>query len=258
MGRVVIVGGSPGLTGAVALAAQAALRAGAGLVTCAVPRTVHDIIEVKCTEAMSVPLPDDAQGQLTAAAHSALQETLANATAIVIGVGIGRSEQTTKFLAQLLENVVVPHAIDADALWHLARLPELRDRGHDLRVLTPHDGEWQRLGACDSARFVAETPGVLVRKGPQSRVLQGTLRYTNGTGNPGLASGGTGDVLAGVLGAFLARAGATPWDATVRAVWVHGRAGDLAAAALGEESLLASDVIDHLPQAIQEVLAPRS
>ena len=145
MGRVVIVGGSRGLTGAVALAAWAALRSGAGLVTCAIPASLNDIIETKTTEAMSFPLPEDGQGNLVSEATVPLSRLLETAHSVVLGPGSGRAPTTTAFLESLLEELTLPHLIDADGLWHLAQLPEVLGAGHPDRVLTPHSGEMKRL-----------------------------------------------------------------------------------------------------------------
>ncbi|MEM7164517.1 MAG: NAD(P)H-hydrate dehydratase [Planctomycetota bacterium] len=264
-GRLLIIGASPGLTGAVALAAQSALRAGAGLVTCAVPASANAIIETKCTEPMSLALPETNDGHLHLDALASLEDALQSAAAVVVGPGLGRSAATTEFLQQLLPQLQQPHLVDADGLWHLAQLRNVLVAGHKQRILTPHEGEWQRLATTASPTdassggtpvaegdFVTEVPGVLVRKGPGTRVLARDRCFINSTGNPGLATGGTGDVLAGIIGAFVAR-GDTPWNSAVRGVWVHGRAGDIAANHVGEESLIASDVVAALPTAMQHV-----
>ena len=264
MGRLVIIGGSPGLTGAVSLAAHAALRSGAGLVTCAVASGIHSILEVKCTEPMSVPLPDDGgKGILGAGSIAALDACLDRADAVVVGPGIGRAEETSAFLRELLPALEIPCLIDADALWHLSRLPQLWASG-SLRVLTPHEGEFRRLHPspgglstrvdleAEAVRMAHERGVTVVLKGPGSLVTDGERRFSNPTGNAGLATGGSGDVLAGILGAFLAR-GDSAWNAAVRGVFVHGLAGDLAARKLGEDSLIAGDVIDHLPGAFAQL-----
>lgn len=266
MGRLLVIGASPGLTGAVALAGEAALRSGTGLVTVAVPASLDAILEIKLTEAMTLGLPERPPGALAEESLRTLVPALETADAVVLGPGLGRAPETTTFVEQLLGRLRVPHVVDADALWHLAQLETSDPFGApDQRVLTPHQGELRRLLA--AARITAppseaaaqewlgrpERSGpTLVLKGPGSLVLTPGSRYQNETGNPGMATGGSGDVLAGVIGAFLAR-GESPWDATVRAVWLHGRAGDLAAEAVGQESLIASDLIRFLPVAIREL-----
>ncbi|MFQ5654150.1 MAG: NAD(P)H-hydrate dehydratase [Planctomycetota bacterium] len=262
MGKLLIIGGSQGLSGAVVLASEAALRSGVGLVTCAVPQLIGSILEVKTTEAMTAPLPDSGKGILQPAAIAHLQPHLAAAGALVIGPGMGREAATCGFFRTLLPTLRLPSVLDADGLWHLAREPALLRRGDPKRVLTPHSGEMEGLRASlgmepgerreVAQRFVDKVAGVLVLKGPGTLICEGERAVENPTGNPGMASGGMGDVLAGIIGAFLAR-GDSPWDAARRAAWLHGRAGDLAAARVGEESLIASDLIAALPDAIREL-----
>lgn len=264
MGHLLIVGGSPGLTGAVVLCARAALRCGVGCVTCAVPASLNSIIEVLCLEPMSLPLPEDGSGTLGPESMSVLATRLDRYDAIVVGPGLGRAARTGHFQRELLAALERPHVIDADALWHLAADPASAVIPRAPRVLTPHAGELARLQGTAEApaagaahRVLAHPRVVLVRKGPNTEVEWEGQRYRNDTGNPGLAKGGTGDVLAGMVGAFLAR-GDTPWDAAVRGVWLHGRAGDHAAARLGQESVIASDVIAALPEALLELQETRS
>ena len=270
MGRVLIVGGSRGMAGAVILAARAALRSGAGLVTAALPSSLVATFDGACLEAMSISLPEDPEGSATAAGLRTLAPHLDRTDALVIGPGFGRAETTEALFRAVIDRYNGPHVIDADGAWFLARAPETLAAGSDTRVLTPHDGEFARLldglGSQHAAlthrhdrersttAFAAAVPGVLVRKGPRTRIACGDEIAINETGNPGLATGGTGDVLAGVIGGLLAR-GDRPWVAARRAVWLHGRAGDRARDRLGEESLIASDAIEELPGAFLEMAA---
>lgn len=271
MGRLLIVGGSTGLTGAVALASEAALRSGVGLVTAAVPASLNAILEVKLTEAMTLAVPDrERAGCFDALGAGVLHTALERADALVLGPGLGRAAETTRFVTDLLARLTKPFVIDADALWHLgvilgegpiqeggaARSPSLTDA-----VATPHAGEARLLfeaaglpaePAIAGARaFLRRFGGTWILKGAPTEVLDANRQFQNPSGNPGMATGGSGDVLAGMVGAFLAR-GDSPWDAAVRAVWLHGRAGDLAASELGEESLIASDLVRFLPRALRE------
>ncbi len=284
VGKLGIVGGSPGLTGAVVLAQAAALRSGCGLVTCAVPESLHAIVATQTIEAMTLPLPDDL-GHLTRQSRDAVATLFASVDAMVLGPGLGRDVRSAEVLEEALSSDL-PAVFDADALWHLAHLGA--DRAIDLRgrIITPHEGELRRLvEACghrwtsrngeDVATLAHRWNTVIVAKGPRTIVATpGGNLTTNTSGNPGLASGGTGDVLAGIVGAFLAR-GDSPVDAAVRAVWLHGRAADFAAygdaacestgrppcypdvTGIGEESLIASDVIANLPLAIRELQVDR-
>jgi len=262
MGRVLLVGGSTGLSGAVILAARAALRSGAGLVVAAVPRSIEPVFATACLEATSVPLPDDAEGSLIAAGISRLEAELGRADALVLGPGLGRAAGTGALVALILDRFTGPHLIDADGLWHLARDPARLAAGSPTRILTPHDGEFERLRdalghppadpGIEVRTFARAVPGVLLRKGPGSRIAEGERLARNLTGNPGMATGGTGDVLSGIIGALLGR-GDPPFVAARRGAWLHGRAGDLARDRIGEESLIASDLIDELPVAFREM-----
>ncbi|MFN0058312.1 MAG: NAD(P)H-hydrate dehydratase [Planctomycetota bacterium] len=280
LGHLLIVGGSLGLTGAVCLSAAAALRSGVGLVTCAVPRSLATIFEVKTTEAMTLALEDRGEGFLRSASWRGLKSLLERVDAVVIGPGMGRSARTQKFFAQLVEWLAAadkPHLIDADGLCHMAQLLAAGAMPKSsARVITPHAREMERITDAEGAphqpdrrssgaAFCERHPGVLVLKGPGTLICAGRDIIENSSGNPGMATGGTGDVLTGIIGAYLAR-GHAPREAALRGVWLHGRAGDFAAYGapavrgtaeirpLGEESLIASDIIDSLPAAICELL----
>ncbi len=262
MGRVLIVGGSLGLSGAVILAARATLRSGAGLVTAAIPTQIHSAFESACVEGMSLPLPDDADGTLTAEGLARLELYLGRADALVLGPGLGRSPGTGPLFAGILDVYKGPHLIDADGLWHLARDPRRLADGAAGRVLTPHACEFallrSALGAAEDDpefevdAFARAVPGVILRKGPRTQIAEGVHSVRNSTGNAGMATAGSGDVLSGVIGALLAR-GDPPFVAARRGAWLHGRAGDRARDRIGEESLIASDLIDELPAAFREL-----
>lgn len=260
VGRVLVIGGSAGLGGAVTLAVRAALRSGAGLVTAAIPRSLCPSFDAACVEGMSLPLPEDDHGAMTLDALPILQPFLENADTVIFGPGWGRAPATEALFPELLSRYTGPHVIDADGLWYLARDARLLQTGDAQRVLTPHDGEFARLSQNSSLKldpqrslshqFAAAVPGILVRKGPGTRIFEGSRMATNPTGNSGLATAGSGDVLSGIIGSLLAR-GETPWVAARRGVWLHGLAGDIARDRLGEESMIASDVIEELPRAFQ-------
>ena len=260
-GHVLVAGGSRGLTGAVCLAAEAAMRAGAGYVTACVPASLEQIFEVKLTEVMSAALPDD-DGALSGAAVDALVERTDRGGALVLGPGIGRSEGATAFAREAAGRADVSLVIDADGLnAHAGMLEHLRDRPAPT-VLTPHAGELGRLLETKSdsvtarrlehARDAARRAGaVVVLKGDDTIVAEpdGRVGISRG-GSPALATAGTGDVLSGVLGAFLAR-GLQPFEAACAAVHVHAEAGRRAALLLdGPDGVIARDVIDELPHAL--------
>lgn len=270
-GRVLIVGGSPGMIGAPALAANAAFRSGAGLVRMALPRRIQQASAVLACCATSICLPDDAEGQIRPEALGVLLEAIEQNDSVALGPGLGRVESWQSIVEVLLRECRKPLVIDADGLHALAAL--LRGAGRDLAlspdtVLTPHPGEFAVLWrACfreelpadrtEQAERLAERLGaVVVLKGAGTVVTDGQAAYVNTTGNPGMASGGSGDVLTGVIAALLARrppAGTfNALEAAILAVYVHGRAGDLAARQRGQTALTALDQIDGLCQAWQE------
>ena len=254
-GHVLVVAGSEGKTGAACLAADGALRAGAGLVTVAAPRALHDSFEAKLKEAMSHPLEDAGSAALIPAAVEALLREAATRDALVVGPGLGRSPGTVEALERLLSSARTPAVVDADGLNAFGGRPEAL-RGPGPRMLTPHPGEMARLLSRETgevqrdrvaaARELAARSGaVVVLKGARTVTAapDGEVRV-NPTGGPGLATGGTGDVLAGAAGALLA-AGLSPFEAGALAAYLHG----LAAEPLGSVGVLAGEVARELPAA---------
>ncbi len=256
-GQVVIVGGSRGLTGAVCLSAEAAIRSGAGYATVAVPADLEPIFEAKLTEVMSVGCASR-EGRLRRAASEQILGAAEGAAAVVLGPGIGREDGTRDLVRELAARIEAPLVIDADGLnAHAGRIKRLRDRGRPT-VLTPHEGELGRLLEVDSerikskrlvsARQAAEESGaIVVLKGDDTIVTDGDRVAINRGGTPALATAGTGDVLSGMTGALLAR-GLDPFAATCAAVLAHTRAGHAAAERIGAaESVIAGDVVEAIP-----------
>ena len=257
-GRVVVIGGAKGMAGAPALTAMAALRSGAGLVELLVPEPVVAIAASfdPCVMAHGLTA---LEGGFAAAAAAEIPPRVARADAVAVGPGIGRTADVQAIVLDLWRNLAQPAVFDADALWTLAQVPRERLRTHaGPRVITPHHGEMQRLLGKDAsattsrgdleqaAQEMATTiDAVIVLKGPGTFVVGGGRSAHNETGNPGMATAGTGDVLTGVVAALLAQ-GLTPFDAARLAAWVHGRAGDAAAADLGQVSMTARDLLDRL------------
>jgi NAD(P)H-hydrate epimerase len=266
-GHLLVVAGSLGKTGAAALAATAAMRAGVGLVTVATPRSQQPIVAALAREPMTAPLAETSAGTVSRSALGALRELAAARDAVAMGPGLGVAPETQEVARQLARELECPVALDADALTALAgHLDVLRD-ARGARCLTPHPGEMARMlglstdevqrDRIEVTRAFARAHGVhCVLKGAASVIAtpDGDV-FLNPTGNPGMASGGTGDVLTGVLGAFLARRVA-PAAALISAVYLHGLAGDLAAARMGEESLVAGDLVDALPLAFRALADP--
>jgi hydroxyethylthiazole kinase-like uncharacterized protein yjeF len=262
-GSVLVVGGSPGLTGAVCLACEGAMRAGAGWVRAAVPASLNDIFEVKLTEVMSVPLPDRA-GHLLTDAYEPVLVAAERADAIVVGPGLGREKDTFALVQRLVEALERPLVIDADALNALAASGaggyEAGSAPPAPHVLTPHAGELARLLGTDSGRVEKSriasartasdrASATVVLKGDDTLVCapgaEQELAVSRG-GSPALATAGTGDVLSGVIAAFAAR-GLDLFDAACAGVYAHAQAGREAAGRLGAESVIARDVIEALP-----------
>ena len=255
-GRVLLVCGSVGFTGAAALAARAALRTGAGLITVATPRQVWPIVAAKLDEPMVMPMAEDKAGRLSLQAAPALAQLLAKADACLIGPGLGRSEELDALVAALVDEARCPVVLDADGINAMAgHIDRLREAACPL-ILTPHDGEFLRLspGAAlppadfdtraDRAMMLARRLGaVVLLKGYRTAITDGKRLYRNETGNPGMATGGSGDVLAGMLVSLLGQ-GLAPLEAAAAAAWLHGAAGDRCAAERGEYGMTPSDLID--------------
>jgi ADP-dependent NAD(P)H-hydrate dehydratase len=259
-GTALIVGGSRGMAGAAALAGLAALRGGAGLVRLAVPETVLDTVAGFEPSYMTVPLPADAAGRIAAGAFDRIAELAQSATAVACGPGLGRSFELDQLVVRLYQEIDKPMVFDADALNALAAESDALVHPGGPRILTPHPGEFARLIGRklegdlrnDAAVELAAHCGVVVvLKGHRTLVTDGARRATNATGNPGMATGGSGDVLTGLIAALLCQK-MPPFDAARLAVHLHGLAGDLAAEELGQVSLMASDLIQYLPEAFQE------
>ena len=258
-GRLLILAGSRGYTGAPSFASRAAVRGGAGLVWLGVPESIYAVTAVKNDEAMPFPLPCDAQGRLTAEALPEVEARLERMSCLAIGPGLGRSAGVTEFVQGALAASRVPTVGDADALWALSRdMSSLEDAACPL-VLTPHEGEFAMLGGlldgdrvASARRFASRWGCTLVLKGSGSVVAfpDGEC-YVNQTGNPGMARGGSGDVLTGLMAAMLCQ---LPFrDAVRAAVYLHGLAGDMAAGELGEYGMTPTDMIRLLPAALKTV-----
>lgn len=265
-GRVLIVAGSLGKTGAAVLAAQGALRSGAGLVTVACPAGCLPLVASQGLEFMTLPLPELPEGGLDPVAVDRLLE--ADADVVVVGPGLGRDRSTQEVVRALVERSGTPMVIDADALFAFSgsASPALRGSDERVRIVTPHAAEMARLiGATAedvqahrvavARRMATERHLHVVLKGHRTLVAapDGQLSI-NPTGTPGMATGGTGDVLAGMLGSWLAQTMDADGAACL-AVFLHGAAGELAARDVGEVAMLASDLVDHLGDALLELTA---
>lgn len=262
-GRALLVGGSQGMAGAIALAGMATLRSGAGLVKLATPTSCQATVAGFEPSAMTVGLPADDYGHLASWSLPMLAQLVDEADVVACGPGLGRSDAITEIVSWLYQSVAKPLVVDADGLFALVQNPEALDNPAGPRILTPHAGEFARLLGQTKiepedreplARQFAERNGaVLVLKGHRTIITDGKQLALNTTGNPGMATGGTGDVLTGIITALVAQH-LSPFDAARLGVYVHGLAGDLAAAELGQVSMIASDLIRFLPAAWQRVV----
>ena len=270
-GRVFIVAGSPGMTGAAYMCGKSALRSGAGLVTVGIPESLNPVMEVKLTCVMTLPLPETSSGTISEAAKDKILDFAGNCDVIIIGPGLSQQPETKALVITLIQEVKLPIVLDADGLNAIqGELGLLENINQDI-ILTPHPGELARLMNRTSSEiqsnrkdvakeFITTTnPNnnkekdlILVLKGNKTIVINYNNLYINNTGNPGMASAGSGDVLSGIIGALIAQ-GFTAYTAAQLAVYIHGRAGDIAAEQKGETSMIATDIIDCLPNVFMEL-----
>jgi len=252
-GKILLLCGSRGFTGAAYLAAMGACRSGAGLTFLGVPESIYAIEAVKLNETVVFPLPDR-DGRLSREAIPEILSRLPQMDAVLIGCGLGQSEDTREIVKTVLDNAKCPVVLDADGINVLAAHKDiLRGRAYPT-ILTPHDGEFSRLGGIPgedrmaSAAAMARDLGcILLLKGHRTCITDGVTGYVNHTGNPGMAVGGSGDVLAGILVSLLGQ-GIAPLEAAAVAAWLHGAAGDLCADKLGQYGMLPTDMLEALPR----------
>jgi NAD(P)H-hydrate epimerase len=264
-GKVLVLAGSRGMSGAAILCASAALRGGAGLVRVAAPQGIYHIVAAGSPCYMTAPLPHDEGGRLAADAAPELLALIKDNDVLAIGPGLGRSPGVEQVVGQALSYAEIPVVLDADGLNAMAgQMHRITNRKAPL-ILTPHAGEFARLLGCDvstvqvnrqelARRFAFDHKVLVVLKGHGTLVTNGAKLYVNTTGNPGMATGGTGDVLTGLIAALLGQ-GLEPFEAAQLGVFLHGLAGDLARHVLGEASLIASDLLDYLPSAMVQSAA---
>lgn len=259
LGHVLVLAGSWRYPGAAVLAARAALRAGCGLVTLGCPENARPAIASQLLCEMSVPLPDSAPGVLSRDGVSEALDLAERCQSVALGPGLSTEAPALAFGRDIALLAPVATVIDADGLNAFADHPEVVAESEAPRVLTPHVGEAARLLGMRTAQVLADREGsavelarrtqaVVVLKGAGSLVTDGARLYRNSTGNPGMATAGSGDVLTGTIASLLAQ-GMPAFEGAVLGVYLHGLAGDLAAAELGEHGMIASDILDRLPHA---------
>ena len=261
-GKVLVIAGSAGMSGAAAIAAKSALRSGAGLVNLAIPKSILAIVAAIEPCYMTLPLSEDRSGRICSRALRDILNHAEQSDTVAFGPGIGISSSLQAIATSLIGHAGLRVVIDADGLNNLAKDPAWPDRKNASLILTPHPGEFKRLWTglvreqmpddrtARAAALAKRTGCTIVLKGAATVVAGGNKIYVNTTGNPGMATAGAGDVLTGVITA-LAGQGLNDFDAAVLGVYIHGLAGDMAAEKLGALSLIATDMIDALPQAFK-------
>lgn len=255
-GKILLLCGSKGYTGAAAFAAMGALRTGAGLVYLGVPDSIYGIEAVKLLEPIVLPLPDEA-GTMSVKAIEAVRPLIAGKDAILIGPGLGRSEGVDAVVKWVLKNYTGPVVLDADGINAICKHKYILRERTAPTILTPHEGEFARLKGTvcidrvtDAQSLCRDLGTIVLLKGHDTVITDGNVTYINTTGNPGMAVGGCGDILAGMIVSFLGQ-GLEPIKAAACAAWFHGAAGDLCAKELGQYGMLPSDMLQVLPRLLK-------
>ncbi len=262
-GRVLVIAGSVGMTGAATLTSLAALRSGAGIVTLAAPRSLNEILEIKLTEVMTIPLPETAQQSISPTALDIIKDVSKRFDVIAIGPGISRNDETRVFLNKVVSEIDIPMVIDADGLNCLDDTGVLSSTPSS-KVITPHEGELSRLTKETTSKITSDRvkacqeasrafKATVVLKGNRSIISGRGATMINTTGNAGMATAGTGDVLTGIIASFMAQ-GLPDYPAAVAGTFVHGLSGDFGKKEKGELAMIAGDLIDLLPRAIKNII----
>ena len=255
-GKILLLCGSRGFTGAAALAAMGALRSGAGLVYLGVPESIYAIEAVKLTEPVVFPLPDE-DGMLSAEAQKNVVAKLSNMDAVLIGPGLGTSEGTTSVTQCVLQHYNGPVVLDADGINVMKAHKDILRSRTGPTILTPHAGEFQRFTGtrisnriADAEKLASKLGVIVLLKGHNTVITDGTTTYINQTGNPGMAVGGSGDILSGIIVSLLGQ-GISPLEAAACGAWLHGAAGDICAGEIGQYGMLPSDMLSVLPRLLK-------
>ncbi|WP_058486265.1 bifunctional ADP-dependent NAD(P)H-hydrate dehydratase/NAD(P)H-hydrate epimerase [Defluviitalea phaphyphila] len=260
-GKVLVLAGAKGMTGAATLTCKGAFRIGAGLVSLGVPRSINDILEEKLTEVITIPLEEE-KGKLCEKSFEDIKSHLKKYKVIAVGPGIGQSKEITKFIDLLVKNVKTPIVVDADGINTISKKIDILKNLKVPLILTPHPGEMARLTGKTIEEILANPIKIvkefchkwnviLVLK--DSRAIIGNPDgeiYINTTGNPGMSTAGSGDVLTGIIAGLIGQ-NVDPYKAAVLGTFLHGKAGDLAAIKLGQHGMMAGDIVNHIPKAIK-------
>ena len=262
-GKVCIIAGSLGMSGAAALVGRSALRAGAGLVRVAIAEGILPIVASIEPSFTTIPLPEDDEGRISSKAINRILDAVSDNDVLAIGPGLGTSRELRSVIEVLLEQENLKLVIDADGLNNLSAMKNWPERLKANLILTPHPGEMKRLWSGlfretmpddrqeIAVKMAAEAGTIIVLKGAGTVVTDSEKIYINHTGNPGMATAGSGDILTGIITALYGQ-GLSSFDAAVLGVYVHGLAGDIAAEKLGQVSMMTTDIIDNLPYAFKK------
>ena len=252
-GKILLLCGSRGFTGAAAFAAMGALRSGAGLVYMAVPESIYEIEAVKLTEPVIFPV-EDCNGTYAVSAASQIEKLLPGKDVVLIGPGIGQSDGAVSVVRTVLELHTGPVVVDADGINVLSAHKDILRGRTSPTILTPHDGEFRRFGGDltdnrirSAMEMAKQNSCIVLLKGHRTIITDGIRCFCNPTGNPGMATGGSGDVLSGIITSLLGQ-GLPPLEATACGAWLHGAAGDICAKEIGQYGMLPSDMITVLPR----------
>lgn len=252
-GRILLLCGSRGYTGAAALAAMGALRSGAGLVYLAVPESIYAIEATKLNEAIVLPLPDQ-DGKLCIDALPQILKLLPNMDAVLLGPGWGQSEGNFLIAKEILQTFEGAVVVDADGINVIAKHMDIVRERKAPTIFTPHPGEFARMGGDNTLdrqvaaeSFARDFGCILLLKGHNTVITDGCRTYVNPTGNPGMAVGGSGDVLAGIIASLIGQ-GIDPLEAAACGAWLHGAAGDICAQEIGQYGMLPTDMVEALPR----------
>lgn len=255
-GKILLLCGSRGYSGAAYFAAMGALRCGAGLVYLGVPDSIYTIAACKLNEPVVFPLPDE-KGMLADSATNEILLKLPQMDAVLVGCGLGQSEGTLKVVRTVLEKSSCPVVLDADGLNLISKHKDILRGRKFPTILTPHMGEFLRLGGTDTKdrvhaalELARELNSIVLLKGHRTIITDGVFCWMNNTGNPGMAVGGSGDLLAGMITSLLGQ-GLPPISAAACGAWLHGAAGDICAAELGQYGMLPSDMVNVLPRLLK-------
>ncbi|MBQ5748814.1 MAG: NAD(P)H-hydrate dehydratase [Oscillospiraceae bacterium] len=257
-GKVLLLCGSCGLSGAAVLAAKAASRTGSGLVYLGVPEAIYPIAASHCLSQIVFPLACDEEGKFSSDALIKIEQMLPKMDAVLIGPGIGRGSGISELVFEIVKTCTVPLVLDADGINAMEGHIDFLRGSSCPTILTPHDGEFARLGGdaktddriAEAMRIARLTESVVLLKGHRTVITDGLNIYRNVTGNPGMATGGSGDVLSGIIVSLLGQH-IMPLEAAAAGAWIHGMAGDICASEIGEYGMLPEDMIERIPRLLK-------